>query len=103
MSAEQCPNCGKYTFKKGMSDKSAGCLMILGGIALPHLVLGGAAYHGGIVMGIGFIEIIGLILAALGLFLFVGDFFVKSPTVKYTCSDCKFTENYNLVNKSDGS
>jgi hypothetical protein len=50
MSAKLCPNCGNYTFKKGFSDKTTGCIMILGGIALPHLVLGGAAYHGGLVL-----------------------------------------------------
>ena len=101
MSAEQCPNCGKYTFKKAFSTKTSGCFMILGGIALPPMVLGGAAYHGGTVMGIGFLELIGLLIAILGLILFVKSFISPDKTVSYTCSDCKFSENYKLVIKNE--
>lgn len=92
MSAEQCPNCGKYTFKKGLSNKAAGCLSMFIGIALPYMLVGGAAAYGGIILGLGIWHIIGLFLAAYGLIMF----FIKERTVTYSCNECKYSQQYLL-------
>jgi len=103
MSAEQCPNCGKYTFKKELSNKAAGCLLVLIGIAGPNMLLGGAAVYGGTIVGIGIWGIIGLILAAIGLVMFISDFFSQKRTIKYNCNECKFSETYLLKETTNQS
>jgi hypothetical protein len=90
MANKQCPNCKQFTFSENIGAIPAGIFLIIGSFIIPLMIEGGAEYHGGHTdVGMTF-----LILITLGVIVLLKGIFFPSKTIKFSCSNCKYEEEY---------
>jgi hypothetical protein len=90
MANTQCPNCKQYTFSENLGAIPIGIFLIIGSFILPLVFEGGANYHGGHTdVGMTF-----LILITLGIIVLIKGILFPSKTIKFSCSNCKYEEEY---------
>ncbi len=90
MANKQCPNCKQFTFSENIGAIPAVIFLIIGSFIIPLMIEGGAEYHGGHTdVGMTF-----LILITLGVIVLLKGIFFPSKTIKFSCSNCKYEEEY---------
>jgi predicted RNA-binding Zn-ribbon protein involved in translation (DUF1610 family) len=93
MSKLKCPNCGEFKFKKNTSTIGCGLSLIFGVPILAVMTSGGSDYFGGrtslnVLLGIAVISVI------IGIIVIIISLISPDKTVKYTCENCDFEQEY---------
>lgn len=90
MANTQCPNCKQFTFSENIGAIPVGIFLIIGSFIFPLMLEGGAEYHGGHTdVGMTF-----LILITLGIIVLLKGILFPSKTIKFSCSNCKYEDEY---------
>lgn len=91
----ECPRCKQFTYKKGMSNRGAGCMFLLGLPILIGMIPGAAGFYGGTVDMEIFTFIIPLSMI-IGVIVIIYSFISPQKTINYKCSNCDFEQEHEI-------
>jgi len=91
----ECPNCKQFTYKKGMSNRGCGFILLIGVPLFIGMIPGASGFYGGTVdMGF-FVYIIPLSII-IGLIVIIYSFISPQKTIDYKCSNCDFEQKHEI-------
>jgi hypothetical protein len=91
----ECPNCKQYKYEKGWSNLGCGFTLLLGVPILIGMIPGASSFYGGTVDTGSFGYIIPLSMI-IGVIVIIVAIISPQKTIKYTCSNCNFTQEHEM-------
>ena len=93
MSNLKCPNCNQFKYKKAMSNRGCGWILLIVVPIFTLMIPGASGFYGGNV-DIGDFGFIVLLSMIIGVIVIIFSFLSPQKTINYKCSNCDFEQKH---------